>query len=54
MLTAERVVRDALRGYSKGASLVVPGLQNRLGTLGPRLLPRRAMARAAEWVARAR
>lgn len=54
MLTAERVVRDALRGYSKGASLVVPGLQNRMGTLGPRLLPRRTMARAAEWVARAR
>lgn len=54
MLTAERVVREALHGYSRGASVVVPGLQNRLGTLGPRLLPRRVMARAAEWVARAR
>ena len=54
MLTAEVVVRDALRGYARGDSLVVPGLRNRLGTIGPRLLPRRVMARAAGWAARAR
>ena len=54
MLTAEAVVRAALRGCSRGDSLVVPGLRNRLGTVGPRLIPRRAMARAAGWAARAR
>lgn len=54
MLTATAVVTAALRGHRRGEALVVPGVRNRLGTLGPRFLPRRMMTRAAGWAVRQR
>lgn len=50
---AERVAREALQALSRRRSVVVTGgLQNRLTTLLPRLLPRRTTARIVERILR--
>jgi hypothetical protein len=38
--TAERVARDGYNGHMRGRRLVVPGTENKIATLLPRLLPR--------------
>lgn len=45
MMDAASVARAAVRGTLKGRRIVVPGVLNRLGLLGPRLLPRRLLTR---------
>jgi short-subunit dehydrogenase len=54
LLSASAVVTAALAGHRAGRSLIVPGLANKLSTLGARVLPRSVMARVAGWVARPR
>lgn len=52
-LRPQQVVDAALDGLRRRRSVVVPGLRNRIGSLGYRFVPRRVMARGAARVVRA-
>lgn len=47
MVTAEKVVSDALKAFAAGKTVVVPGLPFKLASLVPRAIPRKMMAAAA-------
>ncbi|HWV38719.1 MAG TPA: SDR family oxidoreductase [Vulgatibacter sp.] len=48
VLPASEIAEAALRGLDRGCTVVVPGLVNKGAPLGARLLPRRAVVRAAK------
>lgn len=47
MVTADKVVRDALRAFKAGKTVIVPGVPFKIASLFPRAVPRKFMAAAA-------